>query len=171
MASRVQINTGKFAGVSIFDVDHTVGYGATNRTDDVLLVQFLLKGYFRGHNTPPLGQLAVDGIFGPLTHYWSLFFFHSIKGFYETRGQRLDFKEVGNVGSFRRLSGQGLDSTMIGQLNAQFLHRMGASYDFGTDSTLPGQLRERWAQDAVMFPPSARPVVSDQTALSLGLRG
>src|SRR5262245_42058972 len=106
----------------LYDVEHSVGYNATNHHDDVLLLQFRLKGDFERTGRRPLGHLPLDGIFGPVTHYWLLFFQLKIQGLYAKQQKSLDMPEQGNVVSLRHpvLAGIPPERTMIGQLNGQF---------------------------------------------------
>jgi hypothetical protein len=68
-------------GTRLYSVDRPVGSSVDtwtscdNRTDDVMLVQFLLRRIWSGKGDGPLGpRLVVDGTFGPATHYWTLYF-------------------------------------------------------------------------------------------------
>src|SRR5262245_36479658 len=56
----------------IYNVDQPVGLGCPNRTDDVLLVQVLLKRFFelQASARPPGPPLVVNGCFDPTTFYW-----------------------------------------------------------------------------------------------------
>jgi peptidoglycan hydrolase-like protein with peptidoglycan-binding domain len=52
-------------GDIFYTIEHAVGPGCPNRTDDVLLVQFFLKVILQTMKTiPPIG---IDGVFGPQT--------------------------------------------------------------------------------------------------------
>lgn len=103
-----------------YDVDRVVGYNGNNQFADILLVQFLLKTHYTGVSKAPLGRMVCDGKFGPITHYWLLFFYHDIKADWVREGKSWNAVEVGNVMSIRdpRASGLGPGHTMIGQLNA-----------------------------------------------------
>lgn len=153
MVTKLDITRIAPAWPALYDVDRTVGYGAVNESDDVLLVQFLLKRYFLRPKLKPLGTMILDGIFGPITHYWLLFFQKSLEHFYKEEGATLDLIEYGNVGSFRdpRLAGRQPTQTMIGQLNGQ----AGDFYtgDWGKlekDHTVPARLRYVLAKKAVV---------------------
>ncbi len=54
----------------IYNVGHPVGEGCANRADDVMLVQFLVKSFFKdSKNAPekPADDLPITGFFGPVT--------------------------------------------------------------------------------------------------------
>jgi hypothetical protein len=60
-----------------YDVDHAVGPNCPNRTDDVMLVQYLLlKFYGNPKRTAiaPAGEMRVTGFCGPVTRRWILAF-------------------------------------------------------------------------------------------------
>jgi hypothetical protein len=58
----------------------SVGFGMTNATEDVLLVQYFLSKIYQRNTPKPLGRtLLVDGRFGPITHYWILFFREQVR--------------------------------------------------------------------------------------------
>jgi hypothetical protein len=60
-------------GRTCLDLGDLVGQRGSNHRDDVMLVQFLLLRTLS--NDPPLGPpLAMDGLYGPATHYWTLYF-------------------------------------------------------------------------------------------------
>ncbi|TWT04988.1 hypothetical protein [Reyranella sp. CPCC 100927] len=46
-----------------------------NHRLDVLLVQYMLNKHYDGASLKPAGTLHADGIFGPMTHYWMMFFY------------------------------------------------------------------------------------------------
>ena len=67
MARREQIQSTSFPG-PFYNVDAPVGPGARNRRDDVMLVQFLLKRYYKHFKAfKPQGDMVVDGLCGPTT--------------------------------------------------------------------------------------------------------
>jgi hypothetical protein len=74
----------RFRSGPCFDLDGLVGRagGSNNHPDDVMLVQFLLRHALKMSTTPlPLGPpLAMDGLYGPATHYWTLYFMLSFQG-------------------------------------------------------------------------------------------
>src|SRR5262245_15444992 len=64
-----------------YNVSEAVGPGARNRRDDVLLVQFLLKRYYKYFGAyRPAGDLPVDGLFGPTTYRWIRAFQQELNG-------------------------------------------------------------------------------------------
>jgi hypothetical protein len=76
------------SGMTFFwNIHEDVGWGCRNRPDDVMLVQFLLRGVFQNYCkhykvAPPTKKpLAVDGIFGPQTYKWIKAFEDVIPGF------------------------------------------------------------------------------------------
>ena len=64
----------------MYDLDAGVGMDLNNealenRPTDILLLQFMFQQVFAGLGiSPPGSALATDGKFGPLTHYWILYF-------------------------------------------------------------------------------------------------
>jgi hypothetical protein len=59
--------------IPFYNLDQAVGPGAPNQRTDVLLVQFFLRELFKQPDLlpdKPPGDLAVDGIFGPVTAQW-----------------------------------------------------------------------------------------------------
>ncbi len=66
-----------------YDLTASVGRGGknglplVNHRDDVMLVQYMLKKYYKRVNLTfePLGHLAVDGTFGPMTDYWMMYLY------------------------------------------------------------------------------------------------
>lgn len=69
-------SNGPFGMEYLYDISDPIGSksGCTNSPDDVALVQFFLAGYFLTDQDRPLGKLSIDGKFGPMTHYWCLYF-------------------------------------------------------------------------------------------------
>jgi hypothetical protein len=66
----------------IYDLTGSVGHStvaADNRHDDVLLVQYFLNKIYRGITIHPVTRLAMDGVFGPITHYWMLHFMAGVR--------------------------------------------------------------------------------------------
>ncbi len=60
-------------GVGYYNVNFAVGNGATNRRDDVFLVQWMLQHIYKDDPTffaPESKPLAVDGWIGPQTIKW-----------------------------------------------------------------------------------------------------
>jgi hypothetical protein len=105
-------------GLLLYDISGSVGYGkCVNQKGDVALVQYMLAAIYRKRTMKPLGRMIVDGSFGPMTHYWSLFFQLETKG----RNDR-DWVEVGNfLPSGNAKFGDKIlsDDKMIVQLNNQ----------------------------------------------------
>jgi hypothetical protein len=105
----------------VYDLDGSVGYGqgCKNLKTDVALVQYLLAGYYAKASKKPLGKLIVDGQFGPITHYWSLFFQ------LDRRAKEADNDYI-EMGNFLPISDGQFGSSiismekMIVQLNCQF---------------------------------------------------
>jgi hypothetical protein len=62
---------------SFYNLNMAVGPGCPNRQDDVMLVQFLLKQFYAApdrQGTAPVGEMKVDGMWGPTTARWILAF-------------------------------------------------------------------------------------------------
>jgi hypothetical protein len=60
---------------SFYNVNAAVGYGCTNMTEDVKVVQFFLKRCFEATELKakkPWGEMVVDGKVGPITRAWIL---------------------------------------------------------------------------------------------------
>jgi hypothetical protein len=65
-----------------YDISASVGRGKSgdvlvNYRDDVMLIQYMLRKYYKrgSFKLEPLGHLAVDGIFGPMTDYWMTYLY------------------------------------------------------------------------------------------------
>ncbi len=92
----------------IYDLDSSVGLNSDNKhlqnlAPDVMLLQFMFQQTFSGLGIAPPGQpLAVDGKFGPLTHYWILYF-QMIK---RHNGKEHGSDDDGFVGPFHRFCSQ-----------------------------------------------------------------
>ena len=104
----------KAVGIPIAPGDPT---NPANEHLDVLLIQYLLEKYYEGAKFRPAGKLLLDGVFGPLTHYWMLFFYVEMEWADETSM----FQEAGNIVSWGR-NGEGLfnndmKTALIGLLN------------------------------------------------------
>lgn len=100
----------------LYVVNSAVGYGCSNRTDDVMLVQFLLREVLGANNKRPLGKLlTVDGSFGPFTHYWMLFF----QSIADQNSRSIDFKGIAEPAAGLKITlfSQG---GMVGHLNGFF---------------------------------------------------
>ncbi len=84
---------------------------------DVLLIQYLLEKYYEGEAFRPAGKLLLDGVFGPLTHYWMLFFYVEM----ESEDHTTMFQERGNIISWARNGegrfGNNMSDSLIGLLN------------------------------------------------------
>ena len=73
--ANTEIVTSHGKKIKYYGLDAGVGIdNMPNKPDDVAIVQYLLVGYFRKAKVKPIGTMAVDGVFGAKTHYWSLFF-------------------------------------------------------------------------------------------------
>src|SRR5262245_56279153 len=119
MASLVNVSR-RFPGTfekNFFDVDRTVAYDGVNQYEDVVLVQYLLKTIFKCFKVKPLGEFHVDGIFGPITHYWLLYFYEFCRFGMENEGLTFTNTEVGSVASIRNPGVATFShlQTMIGQ--------------------------------------------------------
>jgi hypothetical protein len=70
-------------GDKIYVVTHAVGRNATNKRDDVLLVQYFLKKIYdkpgKASLTRPTTPMVVDGYFGTITRNWILMFQNDLK--------------------------------------------------------------------------------------------
>lgn len=84
MAHRKQIAHTDGRDYHIYNVTHAVGINCTNKTDDVMLVQFLVKSYFKDPKyaaSKPPADLPVTGFFGPTTlAYLRAFFKRASQG-------------------------------------------------------------------------------------------
>ena len=116
-----------------YDLYYPVGFthpgGANlNYKPDVAFVQFLLKGIFEtNHKNKPLNKIGVDGVFGPSTHYWIMYFQHSMRFKYNKL-----FPEDGYVANYNdALLTQypAFQYSMIGLLNSYY-RRANPSVDF-----------------------------------------
>jgi hypothetical protein len=127
-------------GTQLYSVSHSVGYEQDNKTDDVMLVQFLLRkiseyaGAYR-----PLGRpLAVDGVFGPLTHYWLIFF-----EYYTARQMSLHQGSVISDHALCMIKASGFDydkSGVMYRLNRVYMMAYGKR-DLSSLPEVPGILR------------------------------
>lgn len=139
MPKRAELSKGKY----FYDLDGPVGYAGKcqNLTGDVTLVQYLLAGYYaKCSGGKPLGRLAVDGSFGPMTHYWSIFFQLQVK-----QGDT-DFVEMGNFlpSGASIFGGAAAFYKMIVQLNTKFREVNSAlPEDLEKDPGFPVMLRGR----------------------------
>ncbi|HKU95928.1 MAG TPA: hypothetical protein VJR58_11655 [Vineibacter sp.] len=95
-----------------------------NERLDVLLVQYMLSRVYEGETFKPTGPLYVDGIFGPLTHYWMLFFYTELESEVETSM----FLERGNFVPFARNAitrfDNDLGNSLIGLLNVRMFRKV-----------------------------------------------
>src|SRR5437867_3260617 len=58
-----------------FNVVNSVGRNATNRRDDVRMVQYMLANFYNTRpDIKPAGNMTVDGICGPVTRAWIVHF-------------------------------------------------------------------------------------------------
>jgi hypothetical protein len=129
--------------VNFYSVDGAVGIGTTtNKPEDVALVQYLLLGYFRKASLKPLGSMAIDGVYGAKTHYWSLFFYLVVSG-----KDDFAFIEKGNFlpKTDARFGSSSLSSDMMmWQLNAYFRKtNPSAPNDLENDPGFPAILKGR----------------------------
>lgn len=134
----------------IYDVSDSVGITAgaarpPNQRDDVLLVQYFLQSIYKVAKLRPLGHLAVDGVYGPMTHYWSLFFMHHIELLSD--GQTDIYEEGGNIVPFMRNSQRfsgAAGRSMIFQLNYQFWKTHKGTFDHleRDEPTTPHELKQ-----------------------------
>lgn len=90
-----------------------------NNADDVALVQFFLDDFFFSHPKRPLGKLAIDGVFGPMTHYWCLYF---LAMFEDEKAKNLRDKYNFFVAA-RGFQANSAKNTLIFQLNRSFNNR------------------------------------------------
>lgn len=111
---------------------------------DVLLVQYLLEKAYEGDFLRPVGKLLIDGVFGPLTHYWMLFFYVEI----ESEDANSMLQERGNFVPFVRNITSRFDNDMatslMGQLNVRVFHKVPQSFATlsTTDPHMPPALRQ-----------------------------
>jgi hypothetical protein len=129
MAKLFNLNTSKAPELhgmtKFYDVTSAVGIpiapgdpeNPANDYLDVLLIQYLLEKYYEGETFRPAGKLLLDGIFGPLTHYWMLFFYVEM----ESENETSMFQERGNIISWARNGegrfGNNMADSLIGLLN------------------------------------------------------
>ncbi|HJQ58613.1 MAG TPA: hypothetical protein VJ890_17010 [Vineibacter sp.] len=110
---------------AFYDISHAVGVPLApgdagtppNHRHDVLLIQYMLDKAYEGESLRPMGRMLIDGKFGPITHYWMLFFLVEL----ESQDETTKFGERANFISFRshfdkRFSGT-FHLSLIGQLN------------------------------------------------------
>ena len=127
-----KVNTPRKKMDVIFDVNNTLGFMNSdgsrpkNSPGDVALVQYLLKSVYSGGGIKPMGNLTVDGVYGPMTHYWSLFFMHHME-----EKKYIDVSEKGgNIVPFHQKFHAGnLDNSMIFQLNHEVYERNFATFN------------------------------------------
>ncbi|HJQ58599.1 MAG TPA: hypothetical protein VJ890_16940 [Vineibacter sp.] len=135
----------------IYDLSEPVGISGgratpPNKRDDVLLVQYFLQSIFKASRVRPLGHMSIDGIYGPMTHYWSLFFMHVVEVLSD--GQSNIREEAGNINPFTRNEHKfpigGGDTSMIFQMNYQFwkLHKTTFAHLERDEPTVPGELKQ-----------------------------
>lgn len=129
----------------MYVVDYAVGYKRDNKRDDVMLVQFFLKSLLAGRS--PLGPaIAIDGVFGPTTHYWLLFLM--AKAIEDDFGTRYLYRgkmpldgglmppDVSQVARFS-------DAGLIGYMNEKFRQGEPRRYDrLESDPAVPAALRK-----------------------------
>ena len=136
---------------SFYDVTNAVGIPVApgdptnppNEHFDVLLVQYLLEKYYEGEKFRPAGKLLLDGVFGPLTHYWMLFFYVEK----ERENETTMFQEAGNIVSWAK-NGEGLFSNNMGAALIGLLNH-------GVFTRHPEMFNELPAKDP-KFPPALR---------------
>jgi hypothetical protein len=133
-----------------FNVDQAVGSSASNRRDDVLLVQYLLLKIYNHPSTRssrPKGEMKTDGAFGPISRNWILKF-------------QLDVGAAmgpGNIVFDARVDpAKGLESTIsktpytVLHLSRAFERRYPEFYEQpARDPELPVELRDRLELPAV----------------------
>ena len=145
MVKRYNIDTSggfEIPGMTKFyDIDNAVGIpiapgdsaNPPNNHLDVLLVQYMLDRAYEGETFRPAGKLLIDGIFGPLTHYWMLFFYIELESEVETSM----FAERGNFVPFARNAltrfDNNLAESLIGQLNVRVFNKF--PHNFATLTT------------------------------------
>ena len=65
----------KSAELPIFyNITHAVGQNAPNVSNDVKLVQYLLRAFYEKYPEKPGGEMSVDGYCGQITRRWILHF-------------------------------------------------------------------------------------------------
>ena len=107
-----------------YNVVHAVGKNCPNMSDDVKLVQYLLKIYYEAVSIDfrPVGNMTVDGVCGPVTRNWILKF--QIDCNHEYPGEILVDERVDRI---RNQSLHGSISKTIYTLS--FLNSSAANYD------------------------------------------
>ena len=119
------IDSSPEAETSVFyNVVHAVGKNCPNLSDDVKLVQYLLKIYYEAVSVDfrPQGNMTVDGVCGPVTRNWILKF--QLDCSYEHPGEIL---VDGRVDRIRNQSLYGSISKTIYTLS--FLNSSAAHYN------------------------------------------
>lgn len=123
--------------VGLYDLHNQVGQvpgkgaAANNGRSDLIVVQYLLIGAYRGGVAPLGAPMTADGAFGRQTHYWLLYF----RGDCE---QALGAKLVDPPGVVLPFGNAVSRSSMIFQLNKRFrAANPGVGSGLGFDSTDP----------------------------------
>lgn len=105
-----------------------------NDPADVAVVQYLLKGCMsKRDGFRPLGNLAVDGVYGPMTHYWSM-----------VHHECYDLDELEGLGSFSPASALSLPPSQKAIINLNIVFRElnpGLPGDLEKDPSFPPILR------------------------------
>lgn len=136
-----------------YNVVHAVGKNCPNMSDDVKLVQYLLKIYYEqaSPDCRPNGTMTVDGVCGPITRNWILKFQFDCSADYP--GEVL---VDGRIDRIRNQSLYGSISKTIYTLS--FLNSSAANYDPKGWAATPAFVP---LQNAASVPPPSIDVVNE----------
>ncbi len=131
-----------------WNIHENVGWGCRNRPDDVMLVQFLLKGAIRLYldqykgifKQPTKNDLVVDGIFGPQTHKWIKAYQSIMPGYFHQDGK------VDAIDGTREYSTKQHRLYTIVALNGDFSAHYVYFHDLRMDPNLPSALAQALTQ-------------------------
>lgn len=122
--------------VIFYIITHRVGplKGFPNDPSDVALIQYLLKGCMsRRDGFQPLGNLVVDGKYGPMTHHWSM-----------VHHECYDLDEAEGLGTFSSANALSLPPSQKAIINLNCVFRElnpGLPADLEKDPSFPPMLR------------------------------
>lgn len=138
--------------IPFYNVESSVGQGGANKTDDVLLVQFMLSeiGKRPDHPTPPpKSKLTLDGKSGPITLEWILWFQNNVKlkGGPITADGRIDSAQEQDGDWYHSFSPGGVGYT-ITHLNVTYRRRFHRDHDaLELAASCPGPLKAKFLAD------------------------
>lgn len=136
-----------------YNVSAAVGPGASNATDDVMLVQFFLREIAKDQSVGPQGRpptpLTVDGVYGPNTAAWIAWFQNSMNakfaGSTYADGRVDPARGMSNDPKFLKSTISHTQYTIV-SLNATYRFRYKASHNaLDEDPRVPQPLRQALA--------------------------